>query len=81
SGLVTEATLDTWTIDDLRPYVEHVLEQFGEDRVMFGGDWPVVLMSSAYRRWVEALDTITVGLSETAKQKLWNLNARTFYRL
>ncbi|MGE3270614.1 MAG: amidohydrolase [Chloroflexota bacterium] len=81
SGLVTEATLDTWTIDDLRPYVEHVLEQFGEDRVMFGGDWPVVLMSSAYRRWVEALDTITVGLSETAKQKLWNLNARMFYRL
>lgn len=81
SGMVTEATIDTWTVDDLRPYVEHVLERFGEDRVMFGGDWPVVLMSSAYRRWVDALDEMTVGLSDDAKRKLWNANARRFYRL
>jgi L-fuconolactonase len=81
SGMVTEADPDTWTTDDLRPYVEHVLASFGEDRVMFGGDWPVVLMGSPYRRWVEALDEITAGLSDAAKRKLWNENARRFYRL
>jgi L-fuconolactonase len=81
SGMVTEADPDTWTTDDLRPYVEHVLESFGEDRVMFGGDWPVVLMASPYRRWVESLDEITAGLSDTAKRKLWNQTARRFYRL
>lgn len=81
SGMVTEADPDAWTTDDLRPYVEHVLESFGEDRVMFGGDWPVVLMASPYRRWVEALNEITAGLSDTAKRKLWNENARHFYRL
>ena len=81
SGMVTEADTERWTTEDLRPYVEHVLESFGEDRVMFGGDWPVVLMGSPYRRWVEALDQITVGLSDTAKRKLWNENARRFYRL
>src|SRR5262245_47525068 len=59
SGMVTEADPDAWTTDDLRPYVEHVLGSFGEDRVMFGGDWPVVLMGSPYRRWVAALDVIT----------------------
>jgi L-fuconolactonase len=81
SGIVTEADTEAWTTDDLRPYVEHVLESFGEDRVMYGGDWPVVLMGSPYRRWVEALDEITAGLSDTAKRKLWNGNARRFYRL
>jgi L-fuconolactonase len=81
SGMVTEADSDRWTTDDLRPYVEHVLACFGEDRVMFGGDWPVVLMASSYRRWVETLDEITAGLSEAAKRKLWNENARRFYRL
>ena len=72
---------DAWTTADLRPYVEHVLEAFGEDRVMFGGDWPVVLMASPYRRWVESLDEITARLSDTAKRKLWNENAKWFYRL
>ena len=81
SGMVTEADPDAWTTADLRPYVEHVLESFGEDRVMFGGDWPVVLMASPYRRWVEALDELTAGLSDVAKRKLWNENARRFYRL
>jgi L-fuconolactonase len=81
SGMVTEADPDTWTTADLRPYVEHILESFGEDRVMYGGDWPVVLMASPYRRWVESLDEITAGLSDGAKRKLWNENARRFYRL
>jgi L-fuconolactonase len=81
SGMVTEAEPETWTTEDLRPYIEHVLEAFGEDRVMFGGDWPVVLMGSSYRRWVESLDQITVGLSDGAKRKLWNENARRIYRL
>ena len=81
SGMVTEADPDAWTTADLRPYVEHVLASFGEDRVMFGGDWPVVLMASPYRRWVESLDEIAAGLSDTAKRKLWNENARRFYRL
>jgi L-fuconolactonase len=81
SGMVTEADPESWTTSDLRPYVEHVLESFGEDRVMFGGDWPVVLMASPYRRWVESLDEITAGLSDGARRKLWNENARRFYRL
>jgi predicted TIM-barrel fold metal-dependent hydrolase len=81
SGMVTEANPESWTTADLRPYVEHVLESFGEERVMFGGDWPVVLMASTYRRWVESLDEITARLSDGARRKLWNENARRFYRL
>ncbi len=81
SGVVTEADHERWTIDDVRPYVEHVLEAFGEDRVLYGGDWPVVLNASSYRRWVDTLDQLTAHLSETARRKLWRDNARRVYRL
>jgi len=81
SGLITEADHQNWTRDDLAPYVVHVLDVFGEDRVVFGGDWPVVLQATSYRRWIETVDDLSADLSEHARQKLWALNARRFYRL
>ncbi|MCY3022763.1 MAG: amidohydrolase family protein [Planctomycetota bacterium] len=81
SGMVTEGDHANWKPEDLAPYVKHVLEVFGEDRVAFGGDWPVVLLASPYRRWVETLDALTAHLSAPAKRKLWAENARRFYRL
>ena len=81
SGMVTEAERGTWQPEDLAPYLAHVLGAFGEDRVLFGGDWPVCLMGSPYLRWVETLDALTTHLSEDAKRKLWAENARRFYRL
>jgi predicted TIM-barrel fold metal-dependent hydrolase len=81
SGVVTEADHERWTAADLAPYVAHALETFGEDRVVFGGDWPVVLLAASYQRWVETLDTLTVDLSQDAQRKLWGENARRFYRL
>jgi L-fuconolactonase len=81
SGLVTEANLTTWTPDDLQPFVSHALHAYGEERVLFGGDWPVVTMASSYRRWVEALEGLTDELSVDAKRKLWADNARRVYRL
>jgi L-fuconolactonase len=81
SGMVTEADHAGWTPEDLQPYVEHVVECFGEDRIMFGGDWPVSVQASSYARWVETLDALTASLSDEAQRKLWNTNARSFYRL
>jgi L-fuconolactonase len=81
SGMVTEADPQHWTAEDLAPYVAHVLEVFGEDRVAFGGDWPVVLRASSHARWVKTLDMLTAHLSPEAKRKLWAENARRFYRL
>ena len=81
SGAVTEADGKNWTVADIRPYVEHALEAFGEDRVVFGGDWPVVTNAAPWRGWADALDQITASFSDTAKRKLWAENARRFYRL
>lgn len=81
SGAVTEADHLGWQIADLAPYVAHALAVFGEDRVAFGGDWPVATQAAAYPQWVAALDELTAGLSDTAKHKLWAENARRFYRI
>jgi L-fuconolactonase len=81
SGLVTEADHQNWQEADLQPYVAHVLEVFGEDRVLFGSDWPVALQASEYPRWVETLAQLTGHLSPAAKRKLWAGNARRYYRL
>src|SRR5260370_37767733 len=81
SGLVTEADHTHWTLADLKPYVLHVLEAFGEDRVLFGGDWPVVTMAASYRQWTTSLDQLTAHLEPAARRKLWADNARRVYRL
>jgi L-fuconolactonase len=80
SGMVTEADHQRWRPDDLRPYVEHVLASFGEDRVAFGGDWPVAYQAAEYPRWVATLEELTASLSPAAQRKLWSENARHFYR-
>ncbi|MFF4056041.1 amidohydrolase family protein [Streptomyces sp. NPDC001668] len=54
SGMVTEADPVSWTIDDLRPYADTVLDAFGPDRLMFGSDWPVCTLAATYE---EVLDT------------------------
>lgn len=81
SGVATEADHARWTVDDLAPYIRHALAVFGEDRVMFGGDWPVALLATSYRRWVETLATLTVDFSPEAQRKLWSENAHRIYRL
>jgi len=62
SGMVTEANHERWQPADLEPFVNVALEAFGEERVLFGSDWPVVLLASPYRRWYEALETLTARL-------------------
>jgi L-fuconolactonase len=81
SGLVTEADHTTWTAEDLAPYVAHVLEVFGPDRVAFGGDWPVSTQAATYERWVATLEHLTTNLGPEDQHKLWSDNARRFYGL
>ncbi len=81
SGMVTEADHQHWTAENLTPYITHILTAFGEERVLFGGDWPVLLLASTYSRWAQALDEATSSLSIEAKRKLWAENARRIYHL
>jgi predicted TIM-barrel fold metal-dependent hydrolase len=81
SGLVVYADPLNWKPEDLRPFVDHVLESFGWDRVMFGSDWPVCTLAASYRRWVESLLSLTQAAGETNQRKLFRDNAIRAYRL
>lgn len=81
SGMVTEADHKTWTKEDLKPYVDHVIDCFGFDRAVYGGDWPVSYQAAEYPQWVETLAWAVSGASEVEKRKLFHDNAVAFYRL
>lgn len=81
SGMVTEANWNSWTEEDLKPYFEVVIEAFTPHRLMFGSDWPVCLVASTYRRWVDAVANAISGLSRQEQQRIWCTNAREAYRL
>jgi L-fuconolactonase len=80
SGVIARAPKEG-TVEALAPIVNHCLDSFGPDRVMFGGDWPVCLQGSTYRGWVEALRTIVAGRPRVDQRKLWHDNAARFYGL
>jgi L-fuconolactonase len=81
SGVVTEADHHTWQREQLRPYIEHTLDVFGFDRVMFGSDWTVATLALDYPTWVEILDDVLNGASVDEKHKFWRNTAIKAYRL
>jgi predicted TIM-barrel fold metal-dependent hydrolase len=81
SGIVASAAPGPWTSDDLGPIINHVLSQFGPDRVVFGGDWPVCTLAASYRQWMEALRDIIAHRPDTERRKLFHDNAIRIYRL
>lgn len=80
SGLVTEAD-DGWSIDDLRPFAEHILSEFGPDRIMWGSDWPVCRLQAEYENWHSVAQTLTSKLSEDSRADIFGGSAARFYRL
>jgi predicted TIM-barrel fold metal-dependent hydrolase len=81
SGIVASAAPGPWTTEDLAPIVNHVLDRFGPDRVVFGGDWPVCTFAATYRQWVEALRSLVADRPQVDQKKLFHDNAIRVYRL
>ncbi|MFL5242159.1 MAG: amidohydrolase family protein [Gemmataceae bacterium] len=81
SGIVASAKPGQWKVEDLAPIVNHVLDTFGPDRVMFGGDWPVCTLAASYKEWFDALTTIVKDRSRAAQEKLFHDNAVRVYGL
>ncbi len=81
SGIVAFVPPGQWHAEDLAPVVNHCLNAFGPDRVVFGGDWPVCLLGSPVRGWIDALKQIIATRPSHEQRKLWSANAINFYRL
>jgi L-fuconolactonase len=80
SGIVARAP-ESWSAADLAPVVNHCLDEFGPDRVLFGSDWPVCLLGATLREWVDALEEIIAERPAPEQQKLWRDNAVRQYAL
>ena len=80
SALITEADAD-WTVEDLRPYVDHVFAAFGAERVMWGSDWPVCRLRGEYADWRAAALELTAGLSDVDRALVYGGTAAGFYGL
>jgi L-fuconolactonase len=80
SGLVTEAGA-AWTIDHLRPYVDHIMACFGPQRIMWGSDWPVVTLAASYDDWLVTSDALLSGLTPAEREVIFGGNAARFYGL
>lgn len=81
SGMVTEANWNTWTHDDLQPYIDVVLEAFGPMRLMFGSDWPVLTLASTYDLWLTIVRQAIAGLSLSEQEWILFRTAEEAYQL
>lgn len=81
SGMITKADPTSWDISELRPYADHVLDVFSPDKMVFGGDWPVVTRAGTYKQWMSAFLELTSGLTLNEKRKIYHENAERVYRI
>lgn len=81
SGLVTEADLAKWSVDELRPYADTVLDAFGPGRLMFGSDWPVCTLAATYGQVVGTMEELTGGLGGGERDDVFGGTAARVYRL
>ncbi|MFD3924869.1 amidohydrolase family protein [Streptomyces sp. NPDC058614] len=81
SGMATEADLGKWTVDDLRPYADTVLEAFGPGRLMFGSDWPVCTLAASYGQVAESARELTASLGDDERDQVFEGTAARVYRL
>lgn len=81
SGVIAYADAETWDVSTLAPYVEHVVDCFGWDRVVWGSDWPVCTLGGGLSTWVAATHALFAGVSEDERRKLYSQNAKRIWGL
>lgn len=80
SGLLTQLG-EHQTADDVRPYVDFVLDTFGARRVLWGSDWPVLCLRADYRQWFEFTNALLAGIGSGDRDAILGCNALRFYGL
>lgn len=81
SGLFTEARWKEWSAGDFYPYLDVVFDAFGTDRLLFGSDWPVMLLSGIYVQWRSLIDKYMENISIEERENIFGNNAIEFYKL
>ena len=80
SGLLTEASAAQGEAAVL-PYACHAVDCFGDERVMYGSDWPVLTLAGSYADWMGVARSLTMGWTAEAMHRFYCDNATRFYGL
>jgi len=81
SGLLTEADWQQWNKHELFTYMDVLFEHFGPERILFGSDWPVLLLAGGYTQWVAMVQEYLEPLGTAVQQQVFQDNAVKFYNL
>ncbi len=81
SGMVTEARWPGWKYQDFVPYLDVVVEAFGTQRLIYGSDWPVCLVSASYDEQLSITRDYFQAFSPVEKSSIMGGNAKRFYKL
>lgn len=81
SGLLTEASWKSWSPKDFYPYLDVVFEHFGTSRLLFGSDWPVMLVAGMYVQWKSLLLKYMEQLSPEEVDGVMGKNALKAYQI
>ena len=81
SGIMAYCAPGTASYETIKPYVDHVIESFGPDRMVWGSDWPVVNLAKGLPEWLAVTETIMSQLSADEASKIANINAKRIYKI
>lgn len=82
SGMVTETKWNSWRAEDFYPYLDHIISCFGTERVMFGSDWPVCLLSAdQYKNVFNIIKDYSEQFSEAEQLQIFSENVKKAYNL
>ena len=81
SGLMAYCAPGTSSQETIQPYVDHVLECFGPNRMVWGSDWPVVNLGKGIQEWIKVTNSILAKLSSDEASKIGSFNAERIYKI
>ena len=81
SGLFTEANWSNWNNESFKPYLDHILQSFTPDRMMFGSDWPVCLLAASYSQTIDLMEAFAKDFSKSEQESFWAGTAKRAYKL
>ena len=81
SGMVTEADWKNWKKEDITPYLDIIVNNFGMKRLLYGSDWPVCLVAGSYEKMMGLVRDYFSSFSSTEQELIFGRNASQFYQL
>jgi L-fuconolactonase len=81
SGLFTEANWSNWNNESFKPYLDHILQSFTPNRMMFGSDWPVCLLAASYSQTINLMEEFAKDFSKSEQESFWAGTAKRAYKL